>query len=149
MADCILCLVLACWSAHIVAISHMENIAFSHLNPVSLSSERGIWTTINRGHLDEVIVIDFVIVLRINVTEKNFCHMENRPHELAISCISHRSTTTPNPLTQISYVHRSIVANPFMCTCYKLIINQQTGPTKKKNSPAMADLRGRNKHEKN
>ncbi len=32
-----------------------------------------------------------ILVLRINVTEKNFCHMGNQAHDLDTNCLAHRS----------------------------------------------------------
>ncbi len=59
-----------------------------------------------------------IFFLRINVTEKNFCHMGNRTHHLGINRPWHqlpstrveRYTTTPNPLVKkmlSSSVHSS------------------------------------------
>ncbi len=54
--------------------------------------------------------VRLILFLRINMTEKNFCHIGNQTHDFGTICLSHRSGMLYH--YSKSQVHQCIVANP-------------------------------------
>ncbi len=65
------------------------------------------------------------VFLRINVTEKNFCNMGNRTHDLGTNRLAHRSRTLYHCTKSLSKKTKFIgvwYLTPPMCTFHELMI---------------------------